>query len=434
MRRVNTISKIAIIVTTLGFVTSCMDVKLGRSVGAADPSFEGLSPGQIERMQRVRDRLSKVSPKKEVQPEERMQPRIVGGEPAEPGDYPWAVSLAFIDQNGSLRSYCGGSLIGAEWVLTAAHCDVRVGEKVILGRHDLTTNEGEVHDVVQVINHASYNSDTNDSDIALVKLDSPSTQTPISLVPSPNSLTVPNNNLTVVGWGHLLEGGISSDVLMEVTVPILSNQTCQTNYDDLGWPITGNMLCAGRTGQDSCQGDSGGPAMVVDIAQDMDRLAGVVSFGRGCARQGRPGVYTRVSQFIDWIHDNADLGTPAAPPPPPPPPPSAGPSSTQIPVSPAPTKGTISEAGTENLFEFTVETQGSYTIQTTGETSTVDTVMSLFGPNSQTILIQQNDDMAPGNYNSRIEESLVPGTYFVKVRLYHSNQVGNYTILVQAHE
>jgi len=104
----------------------------------------------------------------------------------------------------------------------------------------------------------------------------------------------------------------------------------------------------------------------------------------------------------------------------------------QIPISPPLTEGSISEAGMVNLFEIDVRRQGSYMIQTQGTTPSMDTVMSLFGPNSETTLIQENDDMAAGNFNSRIIATLTPGTYYVKVRHYHSTEVGNYTIFVQA--
>ena len=429
MRHMNTFSKMTMMATALGFALFCMGIGQAQTLWATEPSYKGLSQEQKEQIDSIRKQAERLRARlDDAQPKTGLEPRIVGGEPAQSGDYPWAASIAVVQQNGSLFSYCGGSLISPEWVLTAAHCPVQVGHKVILGRLNLTTNEGEVLNVVQVISHEAYNSNTSDSDIALVKLERSSSKTPISLVPASSNLAASGNNFTVVGWGLLEEDGMASDALMEVTVPVISNQSCQAKYNGTGVNITENMLCAADPGKDSCQGDSGGPGMVVDIAQDMDRLAGVVSFGIGCARPDFPGVYTRVSQFVDWIHDNADLGTPGAPPAP------APPSSNQIPVSPAPTKGAISEPGTENLFEFMVETQGSYTIETKGEFNHIDTIMSLFGPNSESTLIQENDDLAPGNFNSRIEATLAPGTYFVKVKLYHDNQVGNYTIFVQAHK
>jgi len=106
-----------------------------------------------------------------------------------------------------------------------------------------------------------------------------------------------------------------------------------------------------------------------------------------------------------------------------------------IPVSPPPTKGSISTPGMVNLFQFTVESQGSFTIETKAEPHTLDTVMSLFGPNSQTTLLHENDDIdGSRNRNSRITANLAPGTYHVKIRYFHSNQRGDYTIFVKANE
>ncbi|GJL62157.1 MAG: hypothetical protein NPIRA04_08110 [Nitrospirales bacterium] len=422
MKRVKTFSKIASLTAVIGLAISCMTVGTERLIWAA-PSVEGLTQDDKQRIQTIRERANAFqrqlgTPK----PRTGLQPKIVGGEPAERGDYPWAASIALVRQNGSLFSFCGGSLISPEWVLTAAHCTVQLGHKVILGRLNLNESGGEVHDIVQVINHAGYNPDTSDSDIALIKLDSPSTQTPISLVSSNSNLETPGNPFTVVGWGLLEEGGMASDRLMEVTLPVVSNQNCQSMYDGTGVSITENMLCAAEPNKDSCQGDSGGPGMVVDSAEDTDRLAGVVSFGIGCARPNFPGVYTRVSKFIDWISEQRGDG------------PGPVPGSKNIPVSPPLTQGSIETAGTENLFEFTVEEAGSYTIETRGENASVDTVMALFGPNNETTLIQENDDLDGNNRNSRITTELVPGTYHVRVKLYHDTQVGNYSIFVQTNE
>jgi len=424
MKRVNTYSKIASLATALGLAISCMAaIGTERMVWAAEPSIEGLTQDDKQRLQRIRERVNAFQSRVgSPTPRTGLQPRIVGGEPAERGDYPWAASIALVRQNGSLFSFCGGSLISPEWVLTAAHCTVQVGHKVILGRLNLTENDGEVHDVVQVINHADYNSDTSDIDIALVKLDSPASQTPISVVSKNSNLETPGKPFTVVGWGLLEEGGMASDRLMEVTLPVVSNQSCQSMYDGTGVNITENMLCAAEPNKDSCQGDSGGPGMVVDSEQDTDRLAGVVSFGIGCARPNFPGVYTRVSKFIDWI--DGHIGNETQP----------IPDSTTMPISPPLTQGAISTPGSENMFDFIVEQSGSYTIETRGENDSVDTVMSLFGPNNQTTLIQENDDVDNSNRNSRITSELVPGTYHVRVKLYHDTQVGNYHISVLSNE
>lgn len=236
--------------------------------------------------------------------------KIVGGEEAQVGEYPWAASIAFPRGDGSLFSYCGGSLIAADWVLTAAHCQVRTSDKVILGRHDLTTAAGTVHGVTEFIPHAEYNADTSDNDIALIHLATPSTQTPIALIGADQLFGAAGNPFTIAGWGLLEEGGSASTVLMKVTVPILDNTVCQVKYAGTGVQITDNMLCAADPGKDSCQGDSGGPGMVLDTAGDLDRLAGVVSFGIGCARASFPGVYTRVANYLPWIEEKTGVGPP----------------------------------------------------------------------------------------------------------------------------
>ena len=225
--------------------------------------------------------------------------RIVGGQEARVGDWPWAAALAFTRADGSLFQYCGGSLIEEDWVLTAAHCEVEVGDTVLLGRHDLGTSAGEVREIEFVLTHNDYNDTANNNDIALIKLTSASNQATVDLVDAADTNSQPGDNSTVVGWGALSQGGATSQTLQQVEIPIVSNPDCGNTYNNL----TDNMICAGRDmgGQDSCQGDSGGPLMVRASAQDPWRQTGVVSFGIGCALANTPGVYTRVSMYLDWI-------------------------------------------------------------------------------------------------------------------------------------
>ncbi|MCB0172111.1 MAG: serine protease, partial [Anaerolineae bacterium] len=193
------------------------------------------------------------------------QPAIVGGQPADPHEYPWQALVLF---DGYL---CGGSLIDAEWVLTAAHC-VYNGSTVYdpsvfdisLGEHYLYSSDGteQAKTVDQVIPHPSYDANTSDYDVALLHLSSPAVlNSAVATIALSSVVDVEGDLSTVTGWGTTSYGGSISDVLMEVQVPIVSNATCAASY---GGSITDSMLCAGYAegGKDSCQGDSGGPLII----------------------------------------------------------------------------------------------------------------------------------------------------------------------------
>ncbi|XP_077459003.1 serine protease 33-like [Stigmatopora argus] len=231
--------------------------------------------------------------------------RIVGGEDAPEGAWPWQASL----QRGGHS--CGASLITNEWLLCAAHCFPFPNEnintlQILLGFQslELENPNGETRAIAEIIPHPDYNTQTQDNDIALIRISSPVTFTnyirPVCLA-APDSNVADGTNVWITGWGTIGSGEDlpSPQTLQEVEVPVVSNSQCSESYN----VITSNMICAGLTegGRDSCQGDSGGP-MVSQNGSQWAQL-GVVSFGRGCALPEIPGVYTRVSEYQSWISE-----------------------------------------------------------------------------------------------------------------------------------
>ncbi|ANZ38397.1 hypothetical protein BBK82_22350 [Lentzea guizhouensis] len=213
---------------------------------------------------------------------------IVGGTPARVADSPWVVAITTPD--GQL--ICGGALVAPDKVMTAAHCASVQGiggrtprplehMRVIAGRTDLRSAEGTTAAVTHAWRHPDFKEVTQGDDVAVLTLDR---RLPYQTI----ALGEAGESGVVLGWGRTAELEKPAMSLRKVTVPILSDAECAAKEPDYR---VGRMLCAGRGGRDACTGDSGGPLVV------KGRLAGVVSYGRGCARPDEPGVYTRLSHY-----------------------------------------------------------------------------------------------------------------------------------------
>jgi secreted trypsin-like serine protease len=214
---------------------------------------------------------------------------------------------------------CGGSLVADSWVLTAGHCVMPSSptggiSQVVIGRHRLSSTDGETRTVDLAIRHPGFNRGTMDNDLALLHLSAPSTGLKTKLVASTQASAVAaDEEVTVVGWGRTDQSGPSSDVLRQVSVSIISTAQCKTfpRYAN----VTDNQICAGLVdgAKDSCQGDSGGP-LFEKIGGEYVQV-GLVSWGIGCARPNAPGVYTRIGNYLGWLAEktNGAVGESTAP-------------------------------------------------------------------------------------------------------------------------
>ncbi|XP_036392375.1 ST14 transmembrane serine protease matriptase a [Megalops cyprinoides] len=241
--------------------------------------------------------------------------RIVGGQNANEGEWPWQVSL-HIKGAGHV---CGASIINNKWLVTAAHC-VQDDNKIkysqpsvweaYLGLHIQKQNTKFTvkRNLRRVIAHPYYNHYTFDHDIALMELDSPVTLNeyvmPICL-PSPAHEFPAGKSVWITGWGATREGGYGASVLQKAEVRIINSTVCNQL---MGGQITSRMVCAGvlAGGVDACQGDSGGPMSSLESDGHMF-LAGVVSWGDGCARRNKPGIYTKVTKYRGWIKEQTGV-------------------------------------------------------------------------------------------------------------------------------
>uniref|UniRef100_A0A665W426 Suppressor of tumorigenicity 14 protein homolog n=1 Tax=Echeneis naucrates TaxID=173247 RepID=A0A665W426_ECHNA len=233
--------------------------------------------------------------------------RIVGGQNAKLGEWPWQVSLHF----QTYGHVCGASIISENWLLSASHCFVTSSPEnhiasnwqTYSGMQDQYNHENvQRRSLKRIISHPDYNQMTFDYDIALLELSEPleftNTIQPICL-PSSSHVFHAGMSCWVTGWGALREGGQKAQLLQKASVKIINDTVCNIVTEG---QLTSRMLCSGFLvgGIDACQGDSGGPLACFEESGKWFQ-AGIVSWGEGCARRNKPGVYSRVTKLRDWI-------------------------------------------------------------------------------------------------------------------------------------
>jgi len=265
--------------------------------------------------------------------------RIVGGKKAKLGQFPWLANIGYTNSKKELKFRCGGTLIGLQHVLTAAHCvsSLERGTTVStirVGEHDLSNSDRDCSTktnmcapipqdfkAVRIMIHPYYNKPNRfNNDIALIKLHQQVRESdfvsPICLpLPSTFHYNISRSRMEVAGWGATDKLARKfSDVLKHVSVPYVGLEKCKGIYEVQRVRLEDSQICAGgNEGEDSCSGDSGSGLMLesMETGRPYDPRwiqVGIVSFGPWrCASRGVPAVYTNVTAYLPWILDSALL-------------------------------------------------------------------------------------------------------------------------------
>jgi len=221
---------------------------------------------------------------------------IVGGGRASIADYPYVVYLTTADG----FQFCGGTLVDDNKVITAAHCTAGKNPAdivVVAGREDKESGAGMTSPVRSIWVHPQFTDVRSGSDVSVLTLDTRLPYEPLDLPKKDDtSLYAAGQPGTILGWGRTAADGQPSRYLLRASVPLMTDPDCTKAYPAYK-PAA--MVCAGvpQGGVDSCQGDSGGPLIV------NGKLAGITSWGEGCAAPGKPGVYTRLAAYLDVLED-----------------------------------------------------------------------------------------------------------------------------------
>eukprot|EP00544_Gedaniella_sp_CCMP2646_P009510 CAMPEP_0202485578 /NCGR_PEP_ID=MMETSP1361-20130828/4393_1 /ASSEMBLY_ACC=CAM_ASM_000849 /TAXON_ID=210615 /ORGANISM="Staurosira complex sp., Strain CCMP2646" /LENGTH=418 /DNA_ID=CAMNT_0049114525 /DNA_START=80 /DNA_END=1336 /DNA_ORIENTATION=+ len=245
--------------------------------------------------------------------EDDIEARIVGGSTTAQGRYPYMVSLW-----SAYRHECGGILVAPDVILTAAHCiingwndptkEIKMAHVGRWNKYDFSEPSTYKSSVTKYSPHSLYSPMTDQYDVALLKIETPATSSPLATINALSSAYSNGNTFTAIGWGDM-GGGNFPNELQEVNVQYMTNEACKAfndpqgvvTYQDFIYP---DMMCAYSLGKDACFGDSGGPLLIKGNSANTDLIVGITSWGIDCARL--PGVYARLdnAEIHNWIIEN----------------------------------------------------------------------------------------------------------------------------------